>query len=194
MRKAIAITGKIGSGKTSVLIYLKQKGHKVLSADLIYKNLLETNEEFVQEICSALGVKPLVYEGKKMLDRIAVKQLVFSDKEKLALLNSVTHPKIMQQMILEANESEGVVFCEVPLLAESGCDKYFNAVWEVVRENNARLYSVTDRDDISFDMAEKITQNQKTYEIKEGIEHTFIYNNSSLEDLYKKVDALEKNL
>ena len=194
MKKLIAITGKIGSGKTSVLIYLKQKGYKVFSADKIYKELLDQDQDFVQEICTALGVKPLIYDGKKFLDRIVVKQLVFTDKQKLRILNEVTHPKIMQEMISRANASDGVVFCEVPLLAESGCDYYFNAVWEVVRDSSLRNTAVTARDDVSIDLVEKITQNQLTYEIKKDIEHTFIYNDSDLQSLYNKVDALEKNI
>ncbi len=194
MKKLIAITGKIGSGKTSVLIYLKQKGYKALSADKIYKEMLDENEEFVQEICTALDVKPLIYQGKKYLDRIAVKQMVFTDKEKLRILNNVTHSKIMGEMLRRANEFEGVVFCEVPLLAESGCDKYFNCVWEVVRDTSKRAYAVTERDDVSLDLVEKITKNQLPYEKKDGIEHTFIYNDSTLDELYKKVDALEKNI
>ncbi len=194
MKKLIAITGKIGSGKTSVLIYLKQKGYKVFSADKIYKEMLDEDEEFVQEICSALGVKPLVYQGKKYLDRIAVKQLVFTDKEKLKTLNSVTHTKIMDEMLRRCKECEGIVFCEVPLLAESGCDSYFNAVWEVVRDTTHRVYAVTERDEVSLDLVEKISKNQRPYEKKEGIEHTFIYNDSTLEELFVKVDALEKNI
>ncbi len=194
MKKLIAITGKIGSGKTSVLIYLKQKGYKVLSADKIYKEMLDTDQDFVQEICDALGVKPLKYQGKKYLDRIAVKQLVFTDKEKLQTLNKVTHAKIMQEMLNRANEFDGAVFCEVPLLAESGYDSYFNCVWEVVRQSDKRAYAVTERDDVSLDLVEKISKNQLSYEKKEGIEHTFIYNDSTLDELYKKVDALEKNI
>lgn len=197
MKKLIAITGKIGSGKTSVLVYLKQKGYEVLSADLIYKELLETDEKFVEQICSALNVAPLIYQGKKMIDRIAIKQAVFTDKEKLNLLNQTTHPKIMQELINKAKKSEGIVFCEIPLLAEAlnaGLKIDLDGVWEVVRDNSQRLSSVADRDEVSLDFAQKITQNQKNYEKTNQTEHTFIYNDGTIDDLYKKVDALEKNL
>lgn len=193
MRKLIAITGKIGSGKSSVLEYLAKKGYKVLSADLIYKQMLQTDEDLVKEISLAIGVSPITSNGKLTLDKPAVKQIVFADRDKLKLLNSITHPKIMKKMLEIANSYSGAVFCEIPLLAESGCDNYFSWVWEIVRDNNTRLNSVKDRDEISTDLAKKITQNQQNYEIKEGIEHTFIYNDSTLEDLYKKVDALEKS-
>lgn len=187
----IAITGKIGSGKSEVLKILRLKGYKTFSADEIYKSLL-LDEEFVREISEKMGTAPIFCDGKLTIDRKAISRLVFSDKDKLKLLNSVTHPKIMDEL-LRQTEGLSLCFCEIPLLAEvENYSDYFERVIEVVRPEAEVIKGVEKRDGLGEEQIKARLDNQKKLVLNQKAEHTFIYNDKTLSDLLEKVEALEK--
>ena len=193
MIKLVAITGKMGSGKTQVLNIFKSKGYKVLSADVIYHELLE-NQDFVLQISNAIGVEPININGKIVLDKKKVSSLVFADKEKLQTLNKTTHPKIMEELLDRANQYKGLVFCEIPLLQGSGYEKYFSVVIEVVREQEFSIKSASERDGV---LEQEVLSRQKfqpKYENNCGITHIIINNNGSILDLEQKVTAIESKI
>ena len=78
MKKSIAITGGIGSGKSTFANALRSLGYTVFGADEIYAGLLG-NPDFVKEVCAAVGVAPLTRGDKISLDRKAVAGRVFTD-------------------------------------------------------------------------------------------------------------------
>ncbi|MBO4962451.1 MAG: dephospho-CoA kinase [Clostridia bacterium] len=193
MSKLIAITGKMGCGKSLVLNIFSKKGYKVLSADKIYHELL-LNQDFVKEISLAVGVEPLYVNGKATLDKVKVSKVVFSDKEKLEILNKITHPKIMQEMLNRANGFGGVVFCEVPLLQGSGYENSFSVVIEVKRQENLSSLDASKRDNILQTEVQKRQKFQPEYENLSGITHIIIYNNGSIIELEQKVSAIENKI
>ena len=151
MKKLIAITGGIGSGKSLLTDYFASLGYAVLSADEIYSDLLK-DEYFVKGICDAVGVRPVLLNGRYTLDRKAVAEKVFGNPAERKKLDDFTHGAIMREMFSRANDLSGVVFCEVPLLFESGYDKYFDCVIVVFRNENERISSVVSRDNKSEEL------------------------------------------
>ncbi|HBF44334.1 MAG TPA: hypothetical protein DDW16_01655, partial [Clostridiales bacterium] len=113
----IAITGKIGSGKTEVCNILKRNGCKVFSADEIYNELILNNADFVLEISEKLGINPIKNGDKILLDKKSVSKIIFNDQSKRTLLNKITHEKVMQKL-LSLTYGDEVYFCEIPLLAD----------------------------------------------------------------------------
>ncbi|MBR6736906.1 MAG: dephospho-CoA kinase [Clostridia bacterium] len=180
----IAITGGIGSGKSTVSKILKDLGYTVYSADETYAELLVCNE-FVNDIHRAVGVTPKC----SGLDRKAVSSAVFSSPEKLKALNEVTHPKIMKEL-LKKSSGKGVVFNEVPLLFEGGYEKYYNAVIVVVRPEQERIKAVSVRSGITEEEVKNRIKNQFDYEKLNKVKHTIIVNDSSVESLAKKVESV----
>ena len=176
MNKIIAITGGIGSGKSTALEILNKLGYKSFNADIIYKDLL-LNEDFTLEISRALSVEPILIGGRLTLDRKAVAALVFKDESALNKLNSITHPLIMKEMIKRAKECDGLVFCEVPLLFEGGYENLFDCVFVVKRNNGKRFESVVKRDGKSLEQVKSIAQKQFDYNKISQNEHTFIIEN-----------------
>ena len=77
--KKIAITGGIGSGKSTVSEIIRKMGYVVVSADKVYSELL-LNEDFVKEICELMNISPIEKDGRITIDRKALSALVFSDK------------------------------------------------------------------------------------------------------------------
>lgn len=140
--KKIAITGGIGSGKSTVLQYLKEKGYFVFSCDEIYKDLSDT-VEFIKKLKELFPVA--IVDGK--LDRKKLSNIVFNDKEKLLKLNKLTHPLIMKKLLDEMEKtSSGIVFAEVPLLFEENYQTKFDCVIVVMRELNDRIEAIKSRD------------------------------------------------
>lgn len=140
--KKIAITGGIGSGKSTVLQYLKEKGYFVFSCDEIYKDLSDT-VEFIEKLKELFPVA--IVDGK--LERKKLSNIVFNDKEKLLKLNKLTHPLIMKKLLDEMEKtSSGIVFAEVPLLFEENYQTKFDCVIVVRRELNDRIEAIKSRD------------------------------------------------
>ena len=85
MDKFIAITGGIGSGKSTALKILSELGYETLSADGIYAELLK-DRGFVDLICAATETSPVVKNGEYSIDRKKIAEKVFADAEKLKKL------------------------------------------------------------------------------------------------------------
>ena len=188
MNKLIAITGGIGSGKTSVSKIIKSLGYKVFSADETYSELLN-DKSFVKTIYDALDIKSTNY----VFDRKLVANKVFNDNDCLKKLNDITHPLIMKKMLENSKNESGVIFNEVPLLFESGYQNLYDEIIVVKRSLEDRVNSVTKRDGISKNDVLARINNQYDYENKLNIEHTLIVNDGSLDKLTSSVKVvLEK--
>ncbi len=180
--KLIAITGGIGSGKSTVSKIIKELGYTVFSADEIYSNLI-LDENFVKSIYEVLNIKTDDY----VFDKKLVGEKVFSSKEMLKKLNDFTHPVIMEKMISLSKEAGGIVFNEVPLLFESGFENSYDDIIVVVRNLEDRLSSVAIRDKVSESEVLQKVKNQVNYENYINNAHTLINNDGNLVELSKKV-------
>ena len=190
MKKLIAITGGIGSGKSLLTDYFASLGYAVLSADEIYSDLLK-DEYFVKGICDAVGVRAVLMNGRYTLDRKAVAEKVFGNPAERKKLDDFTHGAIMREMFSRANDCNGVVFCEVPLLFEGGYDKYFDCVIVVFRNENERISSVVSRDNKSEELVKEIIKNQYDYSKLAENGHTiFVENNGTPRFLYEKANEI----
>lgn len=190
MVKKIAVTGGIGSGKSTLMRAFAKLGAPCLGADEIYSELLR-NGDFVQKISKDVGVAPLNDGGVLRLDKKAVAEKVFSDKNALKKLNDLTHGEIMKTLLDCADTYDGVVFCEVPLLYEEGYEKLFDGVIVVFRDENARIKSIAERDGREEKQAAEIIKNQFDYsKIKKDGHTIFVENDGDEELLYEKAEKL----
>lgn len=186
-QKRIAITGGIGSGKSTVAAMIEEAGYPVFSCDEIYREV-QTSEEYRRNISRYFG--EAIENG--VLNREKLAEIVFSDDEKRKILNSVTHPMIMRRLY-ERMSAFGTAFAEVPLLFEGGFEKDFDDVIVVYRNPEERIAAVCKRDKTDEEKVIARIKKQADYEkiIKEG--HTVIYNDGDLVSLRKKVlSTLEK--
>lgn len=113
----IALTGCIGSGKSSVSAILKGRGYVVLCADEVAHRILQASASEVAQIFGAYVVRDGV------VDRKALGALVFGDKEARLRLESLLHPKIRKEMFSRALVLESTkkwYFLDIPLFFESG--------------------------------------------------------------------------
>ncbi len=186
MGKIYAVTGGIGSGKSTVCEIIKNLGYTVFSADKVYKELLKC-PSFVQKIYTALGIDS---ENFTQFDTDKVAKKVFNNKDALSRLNEVTHPEIMKVMLEKSKGVNGVCFNEVPLLFESGYQDLYDGVIVVTRDLNLRKQDVLKRDKITEEEFYKRVNNQFNYENLSQTTHTVITNDGNLDDLTLKVKAV----
>ena len=182
----VGLTGGIASGKSTVSKYLAEKGFKVYDADKIAKDISE--KKLVQEeIILNFGDKILTEDGK--VDRKKLKEIVFADKDKLKKLNAIIHPKVIDfyKELKEQNTDKIIIF-DVPLLFESGIDKFCDKILVVISDYKIQLNRIFEIDKIDRDLAEKIIKSQLSNEERIKKADVVIENNSSLEDLFEKVE------
>jgi dephospho-CoA kinase len=183
-----AITGGIGSGKSTVAEIIKRKGYAVFSCDEIYKELL-LDAEFKAKL--SLNFDGII-SADGSLDRSKLSEIVFNDKSALKRLNALTHPAIIEE-VLKKSSGQKISFTEVPLLFESGLEKYFDGIIVILRDMDKRIAAVSVRDKIDRERAILRIKSQLNYENYDFAKYYVIHNDSNFEDLKAKTEnILEK--
>lgn len=184
-QKYVAVTGGIGSGKSTLCSMLKSKGYPVFSCDEIYKQVI-VSPDFVAKIEKAFP--SAVQNGK--IDRKTLSEIVFDDEGALATLNALSHPAVMENLKAEMQKSESeVVFAEVPLLFEGNYQKRFDFVLIVEREEDSRISAVVKRDDTTKEAVLKRIASQIDHSKIASSDAVFKLNNDGdLQGLENRLD------
>ena len=129
---AVAITGGIGAGKSEVLASFRRHGAATVSSDEIVHRLLREDPVVGKTLVERFGDGILDEAGQ--IDRSAIAEIVFADREALDWLESLLHPLVVQEY-LEWREQLAALpnpppltATEVPLLYEVGGQDRFDAV------------------------------------------------------------------
>ena len=159
----IGLTGGIGCGKTMILDYLKTEYNSfVIEADKIGHNILEYNTEGYNKVVKAFGDTIVNYDCKKpYIDRKILGSIVFSDKEKLKLLNNITHPLIhkeIKNLITKCNNQ--LIIIEAALLLDTSLRTLCDVLWYVYADKNIRLERLQEYRNIDNAKALQIMNNQ----------------------------------
>ncbi len=170
--RVIAVTGGIGSGKSTVAALYRAQGVPVLDADTISRALTAPGGEALPAIREAFG--PAVFQADGSLDRAALARLVFgADPAPLAKLNAILHPLIRLRMLaaLDAcrKADAPAVLLDVPLLFETGMDQLADAVVCVTAPLAVRLRRLRRRDGLSREAALSRIRRQNTAEATERL-------------------------
>lgn len=159
----IGLTGGIGCGKTMVLEYLKTEYNAfVIEADKIGHQVMEFNTKGYDMVVKAFGDEIINDEGPTpYIDRKKLGQIVFNDKEKLKLLNSITHPLIHQEierLILDCNNQ--LIVIEAAILPDTSLRTLCNTLWYVYADENIRLERLQSYRNIDNKKALQVIKNQ----------------------------------
>ncbi|AFQ44730.1 dephospho-CoA kinase [Desulfosporosinus meridiei] len=148
----IGLTGGIGSGKSTVAQWFKNKGIPVLDADQTVHRLLQTDSLTISKLVTEFG--PEILNKNQQIDRITLGKLVFKDDDARKRLERIVHPRVKQCMNEDRDslEQRGVKICvwDVPLLFESGFKKYVDEVWVVWVPRSLQISRVLARDKLSL--------------------------------------------
>ena len=189
----LGLTGGIASGKSTVSNIFKKYGIYIADADKIAKEL-GNRKDVIDEIGEKIS--KIVIDKNGSVDRAKLKEIVFSDKSKLEILNKIYHPKIREEfkkIKLNSSKNDIIIF-DVPLLFETGmytlCDK--NIL--VYVNEDIQIERLIARDGITKELAKKIIDSQMSLDEKKSKSDILIENNDSLEELEKKVEMVYKKI
>ena len=186
----VAITGGIGSGKSTFANYVASKGYAVINADDISKDILSFDEKIKKKIIKEFG-SDSYKDGK--LNKKFIASRVFSNPANLFKLNSILHPQVLQKidtLIKIKYKDENIVFIEAALIYEADLEKMFNCVILVTADFNIRLKRCIESGKFTEDDFIKRDKNQIPQEEKEKRADFIFSNNGSEKDLIKKADLL----
>ena len=88
----IGLTGGIGSGKSLISSIFRKLGVPVYDSDSATKNLYLTDKILKQNIIEAFGKETYFPSGE--LNRAFLANVIFSDRQKLELINQIVHPRV----------------------------------------------------------------------------------------------------
>lgn len=184
----VAITGGIGSGKTTACEIIKQAGYPVFSCDKTYAKLFDSGY-FNEKLVALFGKEILGIDGKPSRKKIS--EIAFCDEKKLQRLNEITHPAIFEKMFEDAQKVKSdVCFFEVPLLFEGGYQNLFDKVVVILREEEERIKSVMERDKISKEEIIARIERQYDYIINDIAQYYVIHNDGHLGEFCGKINDL----
>ncbi|MEM8924371.1 MAG: dephospho-CoA kinase [Actinomycetota bacterium] len=121
--KLVALTGGIGSGKSSVSERLARRGAVIIDADEVAKDLQQPGRAVHTAMVERWGERILADDGT--LDRPTIAGIVFGDEAELEALNEIAHPAVRAEMRAQTEavaHTDGVVVLDIPLLAEGGAE------------------------------------------------------------------------
>ena len=202
----LGITGGIGSGKSTVSGYFRDRGVQVLDADEISRQVTDVGGVALPEIAELLGARAITANGA--LNRKYVASLVFSEKNKLDKLSSIIHHYVLTTIaeeIAKAAEKKEMearaekerekgtkcIVLDVPIPVKHGFVDVCNQIWVVSASDPVRLDRLEargmDRDD-----AKKRMLMQMTREEYEELGDVVLVNDGTLEELYEQIDRAVK--
>lgn len=146
----IAITGGIGSGKSMASRVLGAMGFDVYDCDSRAKEIMDRDVAIHHRIATEID-STCVKEGR--IDRRRLSEIVFSDKDKLDILNAIVHGAVREDIIRwrDCHHRHRVIFVETAILYESGLDRMVDAVWEITAPEELRITRVGRRSGLDRD-------------------------------------------
>lgn len=188
MMKIIGVTGGIGSGKTTIINYIKSKGFAVYIADDVGKKVMQKSE-IIKQINELFNNEVLLPDG--LLDRSKIALLVFNNNDLLQKLNNIVHPAVGLDFeeFKKENASEKVIFKETAVLFESGSYKDCDATILITAPLEIRIKRVMQRDNITKEQVESRIKNQLSDDQKASLA-TYIVENIDLKQAFKSIDDI----
>lgn len=188
MKMLVGLTGKSGSGKTTAAEILTELGAFVADCDVIAHTVLE--ESSVKEKLSR-NFGNDIFDSDGTVNRKALGRIVFSDSEKLSVLNGIVHGAITKKAIeLCISSGKDICFIDGSELEASGVDKECAHIVVIYADKEVRLRRITQRDKISTDSALLRMNAQKDYSKKAII----IENNGGYDELKLALTNVYRNL
>jgi dephospho-CoA kinase len=135
----VAITGNIGSGKSTFTKFLFEAGCPVILADDISKEILASDPEVKVQVIEEFGAES--FQGNK-INKKYIADRIFSDPKKLKKINSILHPRVRKRIDYLSKEyfkESNIVFVEAALIYESKIETLYDYVVLITADKNVRM-------------------------------------------------------
>jgi dephospho-CoA kinase len=187
----IALTGGIGSGKTTVATILESQGFPIINADHLVKTIYQKKSSivFIEEKFPEC-VNQHEINFKKL------RETVFSVPENKKLIENFIYPQMEDAFIEKLNQfkEKKFVIYDVPLLFERGLNPFVDYIVLAYTDKEHQIKRVMERDSISRELALKIIEAQMSLDDKKKMSHYIVDNSRGLDELKDEVLLLSSKL
>ena len=192
--KTIGITGGVGAGKSTVLDYITAHYRVgVIIADDVGKALMEPGGSVYQALVRHYGDEILQEDGS--IDRPHLAAIGLRDEESQAVLNSIEHPLIREEIIRQIQASEApVVFLEAALLLEGKLTEICDEVWVVTADEETRIRRLMEDRGYTEETCRMIMSRQLSEEAFEDLADVLIRNDRKLTSVYRQIQKEMKRI
>ncbi|MCM3045125.1 dephospho-CoA kinase [Bacillus altitudinis] len=192
MTLVIGLTGGIASGKSTVSQMIKEKGIRVVDADIIAKEAVSKGSAALHQIVQTFGEEVLLPNGE--LNRQQLGAIIFSDEEKRKQLNAIVHPEVRKEMLEQRDEgvsnNETFVVLDIPLLFESKLEGLVDRIIVVYTTPELQLSRLMNRNDLSEEEALNRIHSQQPLEEKCQKADRVIENTKDLAFIRKQLENI----
>ncbi|WP_394157516.1 dephospho-CoA kinase [Bacillus altitudinis] len=192
MTLVIGLTGGIASGKSTVSQMIKEKGIRVVDADIIAKEAVSKGSAALHQIVQTFGEEVLLPNGE--LNRQQLGAIIFSDEEKRKKLNAIVHPEVRKEMLEQRDEgvsnNETFVVLDIPLLFESKLEGLVDRIIVVYTTPDLQLSRLMNRNDLSEEEALNRIHSQQPLEEKCQKADRVIENTKDLAFIRKQLENI----
>nr|WP_294491546.1 dephospho-CoA kinase [uncultured Mediterraneibacter sp.] len=187
--KVLGITGGVGSGKSEILKYLKSAyGARICQMDEKARELQKKGTDCFKKIVMAFGPSVVAADGE--LDRRRLGEIVFQDREKLAVLNGIVHPEVIRCVNFEIEqkrkENISLYVVEAALLPDVGkqlCDE----LWYIYAEEHIRRSRLKASRGYTDEQISRMIASQPGEEDFRAVSSAVIDNSGSFEDTKRQI-------
>jgi len=189
----VGLTGGIASGKSLAASYFQACGAIVIDADAVARALVEPGQDALQRIVAAFGTEMLRDDGT--LDRARLAALVFADKVRRDVLNSILHQPILASIrrdvaMITSAQPAAIVIVELPLLIECSLQNEFDRIIVVSVSPELQKQRLQKRSGLTDEEAVQRIRAQLDSKAQEIHADYVIYNNGSVESLQQQVEDI----
>jgi len=184
----VALTGGIGSGKSTVAEMLQECGAIVIDSDQLSRDVIERGTPGYESVLAEFGDEILT-DGE--INRAALAEIVFKDQKKRELLEGIIHPLVRDraESLMRNVPNNSIVVNQIPLLVETDGAKRFDYIITVSASEDLRRKRLIERGMKEYEIAKRL-QAQVDDRAREAIADHVLTNNGSLDDLQRSVEDL----
>lgn len=184
----VALTGGIGSGKSTVADFLDELGAYVIDSDQLAREVVERGTSGYEAVLAAFG-DGILTDGE--IDRAKLAEIVFKDATARATLESIIHPLVRDaaEKMVKSLPADAVVINQIPLLVETDGAKRFDFVITVSADEDIRRRRLIERGMKDYEITKRLAA-QVNDAAREAIAHSVIRNNGSIDELRQVVEEL----
>ena len=184
----IALTGGIGSGKSTVARRWVELGATEVDADVLAREVVEPGSVGLEQVTQEFGPSVLTQSGT--LDRAALAKIAFANDANRVKLESILHPLIRDLALQKVSKLEGIVVYTIPLFVESKSKLQFDKVVAISCDEDVRVRRLIEQRGMNEAEARSRIAAQATDSQREAVADLVIDSNCSLEELIQKADAI----
>ena len=193
----VALTGGIGTGKSTASKILNELGAFIFDADKEGKNILKNNETVQSELIAEFGTD--IMSGDEKIDNNKLARIAFQDQDHQLRLNSIIHPYVFQEIdknfddVLEKSTYD-IFVIDAALIYESGADTHMDYVIVITALLKVRMERALQRETLTRDEILKRMDLQWPEEEKIALADFVIHNDSTEEEFRESITNIYNQL